>query len=279
MVEQVPSALTPSEVEDLMQYITGSLFPMVVIPETENRALISGAYSQYLANYLTVKGYLTAEAKVELDVAIKKKIDTAVEECINSSYWYMEGKKHFLSPHYHTVSAFMLMFYADQSAQPTYAESARRMYLNIKKVTFRNGLVESRFDSRPVGLGAQFYLMQGLLGRYSGDDDYRVYLSYANGSRFFSNRQRPNMLEYHSTLENTAPEYHDDYSFVNMAEAGLVVPSLRTISLQQKTYLVSPIAGSGEPFFRILNTGRVITVNNKKNTLGSYGNYSRMVVR
>lgn len=278
MSEFVPNLLDTVEKDDLLNFIESILYSSILTYETENRAVIAGAHWQYLANYLYENGRITAEEKLAIDIQVKLKIDTAIKNSITKSNWYFEAKRHYVSPHYHTVTAFMLMFYAEQTKQVKYAKIAKAMYLNIKKVTFRNGMVEAKYDIRPIGLGAQFYLMQGLLGKYANDDDYRVYLTYAKGSRFFSNRLKPNALEFHSTRESTPPEYNEDVSFIDAAEVGLVIASLQGIRLQMKNVLTKPIATSTDSYFKIQNNGRVITVNNKKVVQSTNGNSTKITV-
>lgn len=275
----VPDLLSDLEKNEMLTSIANILPIGIEAEETENRAVIAAAHWQYVNNYLFDVGLITSTVKVQNDSSIKSKIDVVLPTSINSSYWYHEGANTFISPHYHEVTAFMLLWYGYQTGQTRYVEIARRMYLNTKKISFRNGMVEARWNFRPVGLGAQFYVMQGLLGKYFGDDDYRVYLTYSRGSRFFSNPQQPNQLEYHSTLENSAPVYHDDYSFGDVIEIGLVVPSMSNISLDRKDYLSKPIVSSTDPFFQIKNDGRVISINGRKNLLGSFGNFSKFRAR
>jgi hypothetical protein len=277
MVEEVPGVLSPTEKDNLQVYISSIIKNAVLTNETENRALIAGAHWQYLVNYLNRSGKLTEQERAAIGVSIKAKIDTALHGCVNASNWYFEAKRKYVSPHYHAVSAYMLMFYAEQTRQAPYVKIAQAMYKNTKKISFQNGMVESKFDIRPVGLGAQFYLMQGLLGKYANDDDYRVYLTYAKGSKFFSNPLQPNALEYHSTLKGSTPVYYDDYSFVDAAEVGLVISALPGVSLQQKIQIAKPIKKSQDPFFSIWNTGTAVTVNARTFSMNRNGTTTNRV--
>ncbi|MFH1610682.1 MAG: hypothetical protein ABIA91_02215 [Patescibacteria group bacterium] len=116
-----------------------------------------------------------------------------------------------------------------------------------------------------------------MLGQYFDDDDYKVYLFYASGNRFFSDKKHPNRLEFHSTIENTDPDHHDDYAFCDIAELGLIISKLKDINLEHKYYLSNPIKYSKDNTFRIYNYGNLIFFNFKKNLLGSYGNWSHIL--
>ena len=152
----------------------------------------------------------------------------------------------------------------------------KTVFKNLKKISFKNGMVEARLGHRPLGLGAQFYLMQGLLGKYFDDPDYSVYLNYAKGHRFFSDKQHPNRLEFHSTIENSTPQFHDDYAFSDKAELALTIPKLHNINANSKHYFDNSIQEYKDNKFDISNTGNRIIFNKIKNVLGSYGNWSHI---
>ncbi|MFH1890217.1 MAG: hypothetical protein ABIJ91_01455 [Candidatus Kuenenbacteria bacterium] len=244
--------------------------------DTENRAIVAAAHWQYIVDYLHKKNILKDNQKRYFDNLIKVKIDRAIENCINDKAWYFENNWKDFSPHYHTVSAFMLMVYGALTQQDKYLAIAKEMYYNIKKISFKNGMTEARLGNRPIGLGAQFYLMQGLLGKYFDDEDYTVYLFYAGGHRFFSDKQHPDRLEYHSTLENSDSQFHDDYAFSDKAELGLTIEKLHNINLNFKYFFTHPIQESKDKYFVIKNTGTSIVFGNKIGILGSYGNWSHI---
>lgn len=245
LAEEVPDLLNQKETTDLFKTVKDSLRPGIAAADTENRALIAGAHWQYLNNYLLEKSLITTEEKSANDVTIKNKIMAAVKDSISPAGWYREGGE--VVPHYQAVSAFMLLAYGRLTNQKEYLDLAERLYQNLKKITFSSGLVEAQVGPRPVGLGAQFYLMMGSLGEAAGDTDAAVYFNYAVGNRFFSDARYPNRLEYHRTsveykrqtykvrvrkklvtrVKWTAiaarANYHDDYAFVDAAELGLAV--------------------------------------------------------
>ncbi len=194
---------------------------------------------------------------------IKVKVDQAIEQSIVEEGWYFENQKRDFSVHYQVISAFMLLVYGDLTQQNNYVELAEKMYYNIKKMSFTNGMVEARIGSRPIGLGTQFYLTMASLGKYFNDDDYRVYLSYASGNRFFSDQQHPDRLEYHSTMKGEIPNYHDDYAFSDIAELGLLFENIKDLNLNQKKYFNKPINKSRDEHFRIINKDNKISINNK----------------
>lgn len=253
LAEEAPNLLDQKETADLLKAVKDSLQPGIAVADTENRALIAGAHWQYLNNYLLGKSLITAEEKAVNDAAIKEKIAAAVKVSISPAGWYREGGE--VVPHYQAVSAFMLLVYGKLTNQKEYLNLAERLYQNLKKITFSSGLVEAQVGPRPVGLGAQFYLMMGALGEAAADTDAAVYFNYAAGSaqkgsalagnRFFSDARYPNRLEYHRTSVEykrqtykvrvkkklvtrvkwtaiaSGANYHDDYAFVDVAELGL----------------------------------------------------------
>ena len=276
MMEANPDLIDEGIKKDILDYIASNLKEAILGYDWENRQLVAVAHWQYINNYLFEEGIIDSEEKQEIDKILKDLIDWAILECVNQDYWYFENGMKDFSPHYQAVSAFMLLVYGDLTGQDYYVDLSREMYYNLKKISFRNGMVEARLGHRPIGLGAQFYLILGLLGKYFKDDDYRVYLFYGRGYRFFSDERYPNRLEFHSTIENSSPDFHDDYAFSDIAELGLVIPALRDIDLRYKVYFTRPARSSLDKTFKIYNNGRVIFINNRKNVLGSYGNWSHL---
>ena len=275
LMENNEDLLTYIEKERVLDLITIYLEQGIKAKDTENRAIIAAAHWQYITDYLYSNHRITN--KIYYDSLIKEKIDKAMQESINKDGWYFENNMKDFTPHYHTVSAFMLLIYGDLTQQSEYLDLSEKMYLNIKKITFKNGMVEAKLGHRPLGLGAQFYLTQALLGQYFNDDDYKVYLFYASGNRFFSDKQYLDRLEFHSTIENTELNFHDDYAFSDIAELGLTIPKLKDIDLEYKYYLTNPIKYSKDNTFRIYNYGKLIFFNGKRNILGSYGNWSHIL--
>lgn len=242
-------------------------------PDTENRALISAAHWQYIVDYLSSKGKINISDLKKYNKMIKDKIDLVIMTNITKKGWYIEGQFNNFTPHYHAVSAYMLMIYSKLTGYKQYEELAAKMYKNLKSVSFENGMVEARLGHRPIGLGAQFYLITGMLGKAFNDKDYSTYLFYGAGQRFFSDRAYPNRLEYHSTIEGSLPQFHDDYSFSDAAELSLIIPSLKEgeFTFTHKI-IIPPIIK--EARFVQKNTGREIIFNRHKIMLGSYGNWT-----
>ena len=274
LIEKDQNILSYIEKERIFDLMTYYLEQGINAKDTENRAIIAGTHWQYITDYLYSKKRIIN--KEHFDKLIKEKINKAIQNSINIDGWYFEEEMKSFTPHYHVVTAFMLMVYGDITNQKDYINLAEKMYFNIKKISFINGMVEAKLGHRPVGLGAQFYLMQGLLGKYFNDDDYKVYLFYASGNRFFSDKQHPNRLEFHSTLEFTKPNYHDDYAFSDAAELSLIIDRLKNINLYYKHYFDEPIQSSNDKYFKIKNFNNKIFINNKINLLGSYGNWSQL---
>jgi len=246
------------------------------VADTENRAIISAAHWQYIVDYLHVKGKISHLEAKRHSKMIKNKIDFAVRTNITKDGWYLEGRFNDFTPHYHAVSAYMLMFYSKLTGEKKYYDLAFKMYQNLKKISFDNGMVEASIGHRPVGLGAQFYLMAGMLGKAFNDPDYNVYLFYGFGNRFFSDPSYPNRLEYHSTIEGTLPQFHDDYSFVDAMELALAIPSLRDGIFKFSYNLSAAKIRNGLGFVKA-NTGREIIFQCKKIILGTNGNWSTRI--
>jgi len=219
---QFPNLLSDKSEQAILNVIKNYTEAGIKAGDTENRALVSGTHWQYIINYLAENNIIAAEKKSYFEQLIKNKIDQAIFESINPDYWYLENNLQDFSVHYHTLSAFMLMIYGDLTQQNKYLFLAQKMYQNIKKISFPSGKVPSQLGHRPTALGAQFYLLTGLLGYYFQDQEYMAYLSFAKGNRFFSDPNYPNKLEFHS--ENS---FNDDYAFCDIAELGLIIPQLK----------------------------------------------------
>ncbi len=282
LAEEVPDLLNQKETADLFKAMKDSLQPGIAIADTENRALIAGAHWQYLNNYLLEKSLITAEEKSANDAAIKNKIAAAVKESISPAGWYREGGE--IVPHYQAVSAFMLLAYGQLTNQKEYLDLAERLYQNLKKITFSSGLVEAQAGPRPVGLGAQFYLMMGALGEAAADTDAAVYFNYAGINRFFSDARYPNRLEYHRTSVEykrqtykvwvrkklvtrvkwtplpARANYHDDYAFIDAAELGLAAALKLNTDNPKATALQNPLNYTDDGELQIQNDGVAIKI-------------------
>ena len=174
------------------------------------------------------------------------------------------------------------------------SDLAERLYQNLKKITFSNGLVEAQAGPRPVGLGAQFYLMMGALGEAATDIDAAVYFNYAAGSaqkgsalagnRFFSDARYPNRLEYHRTSVEykrqtykvwvrkklvtrvkwtplpARANYHDDYAFIDAAELGLAAALKLNTDNPKATALQNPLNYTDDGELQVQNDGTAIKI-------------------
>ena len=221
MINDVPLNMMLSERWGYRQRIMERAENCLAAPDTENRAVLSSAYWQYLADQAANAGLIDSATKDKLDSRIKAKIDTALADSVDADGWYAEGSPKTFNPHYHLITAFYTMAYGELSDQPGYQALAGRMAADLRQLSFANGMVEAGLGPRPVGLGAQFYLGAGLLNWRSGMADYGTYLNYAAGGRFFSDPAWPDRLEYHATLAGKDPSYHDDYAFSNLAELAM----------------------------------------------------------
>ena len=277
--ETLPDLLNNTQKNDFFSLAKNYIEAGINARDSENRALVAASHWQYISDYLYNQKIISLSDKNYINGLIKNKIDAAINECINEKYWYFEGQGKYFSVHYQAVSAFMLMWYGEQTNQDYYKNMARLMYINTKKISFYNGMVEAKIGHRPPGLGAQFYLMMALIGQYFHDDDYRVYLFYSRGNRFFSNRQQPNQLEYHSTLEGSLPNYHDDYAFSDAGEIGLEIGKFDNMNLNNKYYFTNPVSQTQDKYFKVINNKKNIIINQKVVILGSYGNWSKLTTK
>ncbi len=254
------SSQSKSAILDIIKYYAED---GIKAEDTENRAMVSGTHWQYIVNYLSDNQIISLDKKLNFEELIRTKIDKAIQKSINPNYWYLENNLQDFSVHYHALSAFMLMIYGNLSQQNKYLYLAQKMYQNIKKISFTSGKVPAQLGCRPSGLGAQFYLMTGLLGYYFDDNDYMSYLSFASGNKFFSDPNYPQRLEFHSSIGNSEPNFNDDYAFCDIAELGLIIPKLKNIYLYYKINKIQPIQEFKDNTFYIKNTGQEIIFEKK----------------
>lgn len=262
LLDQANLKLLPREKYQIKKNIIARVEYSLLAPDTENRAVLSATYWQFLVNEASRQLLINPSTKFKLDRIIKNKIDQALAETVDSSAWYREGTPLTFNPHYHLVTAFYTLAYGELSKQSDYLDLAYKMTANLRQLSFSNGMVEAQLGPRPVGLGAQFYLGAGLLNWHAGYRDYGAYLQFAQGDQFFSDPEFPNRLEYHSTVSDTPANYHDDYAFSNLAEVALVLPFFQNRFLRLSDSLQQN--SSDNPIF---NNGRTIIYNNTTYTL------------
>lgn len=275
-LQNLPELFSKEEKDGILEWMAKCADRGIGAPDTENRAIISSAHWQYIVDYLSSEGKISALDKKRYGKKIKDKIDFAVKTNITKDNWYIEGRYDNFTPHYHAVAAYMLMIYSKLTGYKKYADISYEMYKNIKRISFDNGMVEASLGHRPSGLGAQFYFMAGYLGHAFNDKDYAVYLFYGFGDRFFSDPAHPNRLEYHPTIEGYSSQFNDDYSFVDAAELALSIPSLSDEKFKFTCFVAAPEIAARENFIQ-KNDGREIIFGGKKFILGSYGNWAREV--
>lgn len=264
LTDDIPYLLTDEELAAICEAIKARAKSGILAPDTSNRAALSAVYWQAIVNNLAGKKLLASEEKNYLDSLIYQKIKKVMAADIDELGWYREGASAIFNPHYHLITAFALASYSSLTGDIESYLLAKKMTANLRTITFQNGMVEAKLGSRPVGLGAQFYLGAGLLNAYYGYDDYAVYLSYGYGDRFFSDKNYPNRLEYHSTLINTPANYHDDLSFSNLAELALLNPTFRHLvfGLDKNKKLNQAPLNLAAADINIINNGTTITYNN-----------------
>ncbi len=256
LLDELPNLLDQETKDIIDKILNVYLEDGIKALDTENRAIVAGAHWQYINNYLFNKKIISTQKKEYFDRLIKDKIDNAIAQSINSDYWYLENNFQDFSVHYHAVSAFMLMVYGDLTKNKKYLNIAQQMYNNLKRITLFNGEIPNKLGHRPSALGAQFYLMTGLLAYYFNDNSYMSYLSFAGGNRFFQDHQHPDRLEFHS--KNI---FNDDYAFSDIAEWGLVIPKFKNISLYYQVSILKSKQEFIDHTFYIKNSGQDIILN------------------
>jgi hypothetical protein len=257
ILEKLPHLLSEKIKQNIYNVINNYLEEGIKALDTENRAIIAGTHWQYINNHLFKKRIINFNKKEYFDNLIKNKIDSAIQESINSDHWYLENNLNDFSVHYHAVSAFMLTIYGELSEETKYLNTAQRMYNNLQKITLANGEIPAEIGHRPSALGAQFYLMTGLLGYYFNDHNYMNYLSFAEGNRFFQDPNYPHRLEFHS--DNI---FNDDYAFSDIAELGSTISKLQNVPLYYKIVLPPLEQKYLDHTFYIRNTGNEIIFEN-----------------
>jgi hypothetical protein len=249
----------------------------IKVNDTSNRAALSAVYWQYLVNYFYNLNLIDQTQKTNFDGLIKKKITGLIKNGdVDANGWYKEDNPKVFNPHYHVVTAMAFAAYAEETGDQQFLVMALKMTGNLRKVTFINGMVEAALGNRPIGLGAQFYLGAGLLNYRFGYTDYSTYLSYGYGDRFFSDPKYPNRLEYHSTIEDTAPNFHDDYAFSNLAELALAFPIWQKMptDFSQDQIIGHVETNSTSGGLAVYNWGNAIWFDGIKWTLSSSGDSS-----
>jgi hypothetical protein len=232
-IDTIPLLFNTEERNSIYQDIAGRAEAGLLANDTSNRAALSAAYWQEIFNMLLSKNIISHDRYDYLSDLAYQKINQVVVTDVTPDGWYREDTPMKFDPHYHVVTAFAFLAYGEFSGHQEFIDLSQKMTANIRSISFSNGMVEAKIGNRPAGLGAQFYLMLGLLSYRFGFSDYNTYFSYAYGDRFFSDSQYPNRLEYHSTVLGTDANYHDDISFSNMGELASSVPGFQGVSIDK----------------------------------------------
>lgn len=263
--------------QELNLQIYNSLNARLKVKDTENRAIIAGILDSYLAKQLRQENFITKKQYQKLIQKNIKKINKGISKCVDQDFWYFEGQNKYFSAHYHILSAYLLMFYGNYFNNVNYLSLAHKMTENTRKISFENGFIEAKIGMRPIGLGAQTYLMLGLLNKRYNYKDYSVYLNYMK-PRFFYDKANTNRLEFHSTLESSKPNYHDDIGFSLVAEISKLDKKINKTKFKKnpvKLNIKDKIYKDNR--FTIQNFGEIIKINNKQYSLATNGDYSRII--
>lgn len=231
LIDQLPLLLKQQEIKPLYQHILLSAKDGILAADSENRAALSAVYWQAIIDRLAQKKLIDINYKKELDKLIYRKIKAVLDKDVDAAGWYKEGRPKKFNPHYQLITAMAFAAYAEMTGNIEFAVAAKKMVEKLRQLSFANGMIEARLGPRPIGLGAQFYLGMGILNYHFNFKDYAAYLNYAYGDRFFSDPNYPDRLEYHSTIKDSSPDYHDDISFSNLAELILLMPKFTQIKI------------------------------------------------
>ncbi|GEM_PF-2062988 len=255
-LEQIPSLLGTTAENLVSKHIQKRMWHGIEAKDTSNRALLSAVYWQYMADSLFNRGSIDNKTKAEMNRLIHKKILTVLKNDITTSGWYEEGIPARFNPHYHVISAVALEVYGQRQRDKSVLIVARKMAENLRLVSFRNGMIEASLGTRPVGLGAQFYLgATYLLNAIDMSNDANTYATFSSGDAFFTDSSYPNRLEYHSTREGSFPDFHDDYAYSNMAELVLTNQSFARSVITSSTAMSTSVWYFKDNRYTVINTG------------------------
>lgn len=262
LIDQLPGFLSAEEKNQIYQNIIDRSAAGIQAADTSNRAALSAVYWQAVWNNLLSRQILDQAEYDWLSALAHAKIKQFADADITPDGWYLEGTPKKFNPHYHLISACSFLAYGELTGQAEFIRLADKMTANLRLVSFSNGMIEARLGDRPVGLGAQFYLGAGLLNYRFGYADWSVYLNYASGNRFFSDKKYPDRLEYHATISGSAPRYHDDISFSNLAELFLALPAFQDLTLDTSAKSLSLSDLPLSTTYQVVNRGTALTFNN-----------------
>lgn len=226
LMEQIqnPPLFTQKTTNQILTYIKDRLSYGLNATDSENRAALAGVYWHYVGKYLYDNKMLTDGEWLEVQELTKKKIDQSIEQTLNDDYIYREVNRKYFSLHYHIVEAYMLAAYGKLTNQPQYLKIAEKMTDYANGLARPDGFLDANLGHRPDGEGAQAYLMMGILNQLFGNENKaQMYLTYAQGSRFFRDPKYPDRLVWWDTDQTKPSEFYDDYSFTSMAELALVI--------------------------------------------------------
>ncbi len=261
LLDQFPELLDPSQRDKIFNNILARAEEGIKAADTSNRAALSAVYWQIVLHNFLDKKLITTSEYERLSALILDKMRKFAEADITIDGWYLEGTPKKFNPHYHLISACAFLVYGELTDNLYFILLAEEMTGKLRLVSFKNGMIEAKIGDRPVGLGAQFYLGAGLLNYYFGFKDWSVYLNYASGNRFFSDRKYPDRLEYHSTILGSDPRYHDDISFSNLAELLTSMPTFNNLIIDPNARILNlnnlPLSSA----YRVVNQGTTIIFN------------------
>jgi len=227
------SLLTSAEKQSILKWIKKRLSYGLSAPDTENRAALAGVYWYYVGQYLYENNFLTDNEWQQVQKLTKQKINLSIEQTLrqaktNAPTAIMYRESGLFSLHYHIVQAYMLLNYGKMTGEQKYINIAQKMTDTINQLAADDGFLDASLGHRPSGIGAQGYLMAGILNLYFDNDaQAQKFLNYADGNRFFADPKYPNRLVWFNTTNSnyqlpiTNYQLNDDISFVNMAELAL----------------------------------------------------------
>ena len=229
--EKRPSSqkiISVDETRSILAWLKPRLWAGLDAPDSENRAAIAGVYWYYAGRYLYQQQMLTLGEWQEVQTATKNKIDLSIRQTLTQGdFRYREDG--LFSLHYHIVETYMLFSYGYLSGEKKYLDIALEMSKVINQSARTDGFLAASLGHRPSGIGAQGYLMTGIINWHFGDQkNADKFFKLAHGNRFFKDAENPDRLtwcadKYKNDLRPPSAELNDDISFVNMAELALAL--------------------------------------------------------
>ncbi len=202
---------TDNEVDVIISNIRADLPWILDAKDTENRALLSAAYSLAIVNDSRL-AYSDIEKK-NAKKKIKKKVEEGLKS-VNAAGKYTETKGHVFSLHYHLVSASMLAYLGKELSEVRYSKIATKMFFYARPYHL-NSKLSSKKIGRPDGIGLQDYILVAYGEKYLHTPNFLAIWKKNKSNLGFLDSKKPNRLVW---IDNHDKSINDDYSFLSIAD-------------------------------------------------------------